>query len=68
MASYFVNKNPQPNGDHEVHVAGCSYFPAPGNAKYLGDYSNCRPAVQKAKETYPQSNGCAFCSPECHTG
>ncbi len=29
MPNYIINKNSQPNGDHEVHNAttGCSYMP-----------------------------------------
>lgn len=68
MASYYVNKNAQPNGDHEVHRDGCAWMPAPGNRQYLGDFSSCAPAVAAAKKFYQQSNGCAHCSPACHTG
>lgn len=68
MASYYVNKNAQSNGDHEVHKTGCQYMPEPANRLYLGDFASCYPAVKKAKETYPQSNGCYYCSNECHTG
>ena len=67
MAIYYVNKNAQDNGDHEVHKSGCSYMPNSENRLYLGDFSSCRPAVAAAKKTYPQSNGCYYCSPECHT-
>ena len=68
MASYYVNKNAQANGDHEVHVQGCSYMPLEHNRLYLGDYTSCFPAVAKAKQIYPQSNGCAYCCPQCNTG
>lgn len=27
MASYYVNKNSQNNGDHEVHKSECAYMP-----------------------------------------
>ncbi len=27
MGSYYVNKNAQTNGDHEVHKNPCSYMP-----------------------------------------
>lgn len=67
MASYYVNKNAQANGDHEVHRFSCSFLPAPENRKYLGEYESCAPAVREAKKTYPQSNGCYYCSPACHT-
>lgn len=67
MAYYYVNKNQQSNGDHEVHKTGCSYMPNQDNRLYLGDYSSCGPAVQKAKEYYPKSNGCYYCANACHT-
>lgn len=65
MSRYYVNDKAQLNGDHEVHVEGCNYMPS--NKTYLGDHTNCRSAVQQAKLYYRQSNGCAFCSRECHT-
>lgn len=68
MARYYVNKNAQPNGDHEVHKEHCNYMPEPHNRIYLGDYATCAPAVTKAKnDHYPQSNGCYYCSNSCHT-
>jgi hypothetical protein len=68
MAAYYVNKNAQTNGDHEVHVSSCGFMPSAENRLYLGDFSGCTAAVQAAKKHYPKSNGCAFCSPACHTG
>ena len=67
MAAYYVNKNAQPNGDHEVHKSDCSRMPNPENRKYLGDFSSCHGAVRKAKEAYPKADGCYYCSPACHT-
>lgn len=67
MASYYVNKNAQSNGDHEVHKEGCSFMPNAENRTYLGDFTNCRDAVRAAKKHYAQSNGCYYCSNECHT-
>ena len=64
MAEYYVNNKAQQNGDHEVHTTGCRYFPS--DRKYLGNFASCGPAVAEAKKTYPQSNGCAFCSAACH--
>lgn len=68
MSRYYVNKNAQGNGDHEVHTTGCSYMPNEENKVYLGVFSTCRSAVTKAKDTYPKSNGCFYCSNACHTG
>lgn len=67
MATYYVNKNAQSNGDHEVHKSNCSWLPDESNRMYLGTFDKCSDAVKKAKETYKNSDGCAYCSPECHT-
>lgn len=67
MARYYVNKNAQNNGDHEVHREGCSYMPSPANRHYLGDFSNCRPAVAEARKYFNQVDGCYYCSNDCHT-
>lgn len=63
---YYVNNRAQANGDHEVHVRSCTYFPS--DYKDLGEHKDCHSAVREAKKTYSQSNGCAFCCNECHTG
>ncbi len=67
MSRYYVNKNAQANGDHEVHTPGCAFLPNPENRIYLGDFSSCFPAVREARKYYPQSNGCYYCSRACHT-
>jgi len=67
MAAYYVNTHAQINGDHEVHKSGCTFMPKEENRVYLGDYLSCRLAVAEAKKYYIKSNGCKYCSPECHT-
>jgi len=67
MALYYVNKNAQLNGDHEVHKEGCVFMPLPQNRLFLGNFYTCTDAVREAKKTYAQSNGCRTCSRECHT-
>jgi len=67
MPIYYVNKNAQSNGDHEVHTADCSYLPEPENRLKLGYFTNCRDAVNAAKRYYSTADGCYHCSPECHT-
>jgi len=67
MKKYYVNTNSQSNGDHEVHTSDCSYLPRAENRKDLGCFSNCRGAVTEAKKYYRKSNGCYYCSRECHT-
>lgn len=66
-SKYYVNKNTQANGDHEVHKEGCDYLPKVKNRIYLGEFINCEDAVEEAKEHYSQVNGCYYCSEECHT-
>lgn len=68
MARYYVNKNAQSNGDHEVHREECTFMPAPQHRAYLGDFDNCRDAVRKAKASYTQADGCYYCSRPCNTG
>jgi hypothetical protein len=68
MARYYVNKNAQSNGDHEVHKSGCSHMPNTENKLYLGDFTTCKSAVTKAKEYYTKSDGCYYCANECHNG
>jgi len=67
MTIYYVNRNQQTNGDHEVHTANCSRLPLENNRKYLGNFTSCFDAVREAKKYYPQSNGCYYCSYACHT-
>jgi hypothetical protein len=70
MAHYIVNKDAQSvSGDHEVHNVDVANkcLPDPANRLDLGDHANCQSAVQEAKQTYSDSNGCAFCAPQCHT-
>lgn len=50
MKKYYVNDNAQFNGDHEVHQESCPYLPLSQNRTYLGEFSNCKPAVVVAKD------------------
>jgi len=67
MPQYCVNRQEQPNGDHEVHAEGCTFWPSPPNAQLLGWHSDCVPAVQAARSYFYRVNGCKFCSLLCHT-
>jgi hypothetical protein len=68
MASYYVNKNAQNNGDHEVHVRDCKWMPLSENAIYLGEFAHCRDAVAAAKRHFAQVDGCKYCCPACNHG
>ncbi|KAA3616833.1 MAG: hypothetical protein D8M58_17680 [Calditrichaeota bacterium] len=67
MSKYFVNKNAQSTGEHEIHKEGCSYLPDVQNRINLGDFSGCKAAMKKAKDYYTNVDGCYYCSIECHT-
>lgn len=71
MPSFYVNKNAQSNGDHEVHedtAIACSNAPHPSNRVPLGTYADCRGAVAAAKNRgYRTADGCKFCALACHT-
>ena len=68
MAKYYVNKNAQSNGDHEVHKDGCDHMPYSENRIYLGEFYTCQSAVQEARKYYNRVNGCYYCCRPCHTG
>lgn len=65
--NYYVDKNPRDNGDHEVHREDCKRLHSPAKREYLGNFDCCEDAVKKAKQIFSQSNGCFYCSNECHT-
>ena len=64
---FYVNKNAQDNGDHEVHRSICSWLPDAENRLYFGDFETSFEAVREAKKYYTQSNGCYYCCFESHT-
>jgi hypothetical protein len=66
MSAYYVNKNSQSSGEHEVHKSGCSFMPAPENKVYLGDFLSCQSAVVEARKKYSDVDGCYYCSNECN--
>jgi len=45
MHRFYVNKNTDDDGDHEVHQYWCSRLPAEHNRIYLGSFATCRSAV-----------------------
>lgn len=67
MGPYFLNRTAQDNGDHEVHREGCRWLTLAVSMQDLDVHFSCHSAVALAKRTHPTANGCAFCSPECHT-
>ena len=68
MKKYYVHTETDEDGNHEVHDEDCFRLPEPKNREYLGQFSNCKSAVKKAKNDYDNVDGCYHCSKECHTG
>ena len=66
---YYLNLHEQPEGEHEIHIRGCLYFPAAENAEYLGRYFYAMNALAEAKRRYPSwnINGCCHCCSEIDT-
>ena len=67
MKHYYVNKQAQTTGEHEVHSETCSYLPSLTNRQYLGYFSDCYAALKEAKKYYSNVDGCYYCCRECHT-
>jgi hypothetical protein len=67
-ASYYVNRNAQQSGDHEVHTTTCKHGAQEQNRLYLGRFASCEDAVRAAREHYRQSDGCAYCAAACDHG
>ena len=67
MRYYYVNKNAQSTGEHEVHTHGCPHPPNSENRKLLGIFASCEGAVQTAGKIYSNVDGCAYCCQKCHT-
>lgn len=68
MAFYFVNKNAQPTGEHEVHKEGCVFMPDIENRIFLGYFTDAKAACMKAKEYFSKVDGCFYCAEEAHKG
>jgi hypothetical protein len=67
MPWYYVNKNAQNDGYHEVHETGCEQGAHTANQDSLGWHMDCAGAVAKAKDSYTYVDGCFYCSEACHT-
>ena len=64
---FYVNKNEQWTGEHEVHRADCAWLPNAANRIYLGEFYTSQAAVQEARKYYNCVDGCEHCCPESHT-
>ncbi len=67
---YYYNSNVDNKGNHEVHANGCNHMPSDYNKNLIGYESDCKAAIQRAKQKTGKSNfdGCYYCCNECHKG
>ena len=63
---YYVNKNAQPTGEHEIHREGCPYMVLINETIYLGEYASCIDALRAAQRIYSNVDGCFYCCRGCH--
>lgn len=68
MPNYYVNKNAQTGGEHEVHTTSCNHGPSLESSKQsLGFHETCKSAVRAAKVYFTNVDGCYYCCKDCHT-
>ena len=67
--NYYVNKNAQSTGEHEVHKDNdtCPTPPDILNRKPLGFHTSCDSALDEARKHYPNVDGCKHCNSACHS-
>jgi len=61
MPRYFVSKELQINGEHEVHREDCSLIPEKENCIFLGNYMSSETAVGVAENFYDNVQSCYQC-------
>lgn len=70
MSYFYINRNAQEDGYHEVHngSVNCSHPPLLENRIEIGYYNTCADAIAAARAANPglQIDGCYYCT-NCHT-
>ena len=66
MPEYYVNKNAQSTGEHEVHKEGSYRMPDLQNRIFLGYFLYAIDAVREARRYFNNVDGCYYCSKEAH--
>jgi hypothetical protein len=71
MNNYYLNKNAQSNGDHEIHKESCYYYymyRGGFNFEFFGAFATEFEAIRYARSKYPylKIDGCAYCCPSIH--
>lgn len=58
---YYVDKNVQKNGEHQVHTSSCVFLPDSPNIIGVGSFSSSSEAVEEAKEFFSVAASCSYC-------
>jgi len=61
MASYYVNRQPLPTGEHEVHRSDCEHLPNIKSLYCLGSLDTGEEAILEAEKYFVKVKGCEFC-------
>jgi hypothetical protein len=62
---YYVKTTPTDDGIHKVHREDCQYLPREDHRRALGEAAACNTAMDRARETFDDVDGCATCCPDC---
>lgn len=62
----YVNKKTQTTGEHVIHTDRCNYLRDIQNKLYLGNFRNCKEAIEETKKYYLRVDGCYYCAKEGH--
>jgi len=60
---YYLNRNAQNNGEHEIHKEDCKFIPSLNNRILLGHYKTDEEALEVARRIFPKVDGCSHCCP-----
>jgi hypothetical protein len=61
MASYYVNRQAQLTGEHEVHRGACEHLPNIKLLYYLGDFDSSDEAILEAEKYFVHVAVCPYC-------
>ncbi len=69
MPEYYVSRNPDKDGFHEIHHIICPHLSEEKLTEhvYLGRFNSCHKALLAAKRYYASADGCRRCASSCHT-
>lgn len=67
MPNYYINKNAQSSGEHEIHKSNCDHLPVVYNRIELGWFLSDAAAKEAAKKYFYNVDGCKFCCTSIHS-